>query len=177
MRSLPVVLVLLSCIGAANAKDAAVRSYALPNHGTLELKTPAGWQDRVERTDDQPPTITFTPASGASFQVLVTPLWPSRGKPSPSGDEVKAIVQRGADGAAQQAVEKSIVVKELKGAMSNGYYFSATDRAPKPGEYKYLTQGMTAVGDLRVGFTILTNDAQAAVVKDALAMLAGAAQH
>ena len=176
MRSLSAVLVLLLCLGAANAKDAAVRTYALPNHGTLELKAPAGWQDMIERTGEQPPTITFTPTSGASFQVLVTPMWPQRGKPAPSGDEMKAMVQRGAEGAAQQAVEKSIVVKELKGAMSNGYYFSATDRAPKPGEYKYLTQGMTAVGDLRVGFTILTNDGQAAVVKDALAMLAGAVQ-
>ena len=60
---------------------------------------------------------------------------------------------------------------ELQGTAGKGFYFCATDRAPKPGEYKYLTQGTIRVGELLVTFTILTNDGQAGVVSGAMMML------
>lgn len=93
----------------------------------------------------------------------------------PGPEEMKSSVERAADGASQQAVEKTIPIRELKGSSGKGYYFSATDKAPKPDEFKYLTQGMLGVGDLAVTFTILTNDGQDAVVKEALSMLSSAA--
>jgi hypothetical protein len=65
---------------------------------------------------------------------------------------------------------------EFQGRSGPGFYFSATDRAPKPGEYKFLTQGIVRVGELSVTFTILTNDGQEAVVKQALEALKGASQ-
>ena len=65
---------------------------------------------------------------------------------------------------------------EFSGRSGPGYCFSATDRAPQPGEYKYLTQGIVRVGELSVTFTILTNDGQEAVVKQALEALKGARQ-
>ena len=95
---------------------------------------------------------------------------------SPTPEELKVSVQHMADGAVAQAVEKKIEVKELKGLANTGYYFAATDRAPKPGEFKTMNQGAIGVGDLRVAFTILTNDGQDAIVKEALSMLAAAAR-
>jgi hypothetical protein len=83
-------------------------------------------------------------------------------------------ISNGADRAKAQAVETTIEVRELQGAAARGYYFSATDRAPQPGEYKFLTQGMLRVGSLLVTFTILTNDGQAGIVADALAMMRSA---
>jgi hypothetical protein len=49
-----------------------------------------------------------------------------------------------------------------------------TDKAPNPGEYKYLTQGMLRVSELVVSFSILTNDGQEQVREDALALLKSA---
>ena len=49
--------------------------------------------------------------------------------------------------------------------------FFSTDRAPKPDEYKYMTQGMILVGDIALTFTILTNDGQEIVITNALSML------
>jgi hypothetical protein len=65
-----------------------------------------------------------------------------------------------------------------RATLRNGHtrYFSATDRAPKPGEYKFMTQGMLQVGELSVTFTILTNEGQELVIKQALDALKGAAQ-
>ena len=94
----------------------------------------------------------------------------------PTADELKAEVRRrrAADKIAEQAVEKTIDVKPLKGGTNTGYYFAVTDRAPKPGEFKFLNQGMVIVADLLVTFTILTNDGQDAVVTAGLSMLSAA---
>ena len=60
------------------------------------------------------------------------------------------------------------------GASGPGYYFTATDRAPKAGEYKYLLQGMVKVSELVVTFTILTNAGQEPIAHQALSMIKSA---
>jgi hypothetical protein len=176
MRYLVLSLVIVLASSLAHAEETAVRSYPLPEHGAFQVKVPESWQDSASQPGSgSPPTITFTPRSGAPFKILVTAL--RSAKPDlemPTADELKAKVQRAADGAAQQAVEKTIEVKLLKGPANIGYYFAATDRAPKPGEFRFLNQGIITVKDLLVGFTILTNDGQDAVVTAALSMLSEA---
>jgi hypothetical protein len=176
MRHLIFILVIVIAPLFASAEEATVRSYPLPEHGTFQVKVPESWKDSVARPGGGlPPTITFAPKAGAPFKILVTPLWPAQpDAKKPTADELKEKVQRAADGAAPQAVEKTIEVKLLKGPTNIGYYFAATDRAPKPGEFKFLNQGMVTVEDLLVTFTILTNDGQDAAVTAALSMLSGA---
>jgi len=55
-------------------------------------------------------------------------------------------------------VEKSLAVKSLRGPQARGYYFKATDPAPKPGEYRYLYQGAVRMRMIVVTFTVLYND-------------------
>jgi hypothetical protein len=81
-----------------------------------------------------------------------------------------------AKSAEQQSVEGSLPLQSLVGASGRGYYFRATDRAPKPGEWKYLTQGMIRTGEIALTFTILTNDGQAAIEKAAVDMIRVAVQ-
>ena len=73
-------------------------------------------------------------------------------------------------------MEKALRVRQLSGDGNQGFYFLATDSAPKPGQFKYLTQGIAHVGDINLAFTILTNDGQEMVVKDALDMIRRASQ-
>jgi hypothetical protein len=49
-----------------------------------------------------------------------------------------------------------------------------TDHAPKPGEYKHMTQGILPVGILMLPFTVYTNDGQQDIVTEALTMLKSA---
>jgi hypothetical protein len=77
--------------------------------------------------------------------------------------------------ATSQSVERVLPIQEIKGVDGRGFYFAATDRAPKPGEYKYLTQGMIRVGEIALAFTILTNDGEESVVQAALKILRTAA--
>jgi hypothetical protein len=53
----------------------------------------------------------------------------------------------------------------------------ATDRAPKPGEWKYVTQGMVNIDGAPFAFTILTNDGQEAVAKAAMDLIRNASYH
>ena len=171
MKWLTLLAVALSAV--VQAKD-----YPVPDKTTLQLAVPAGWKDEVREGErGYPPTIIFTPREGKPFQVLVTPISrPRPDVPVPTGEQIRDSVQRVADQMKTQAAEKELPVVELKGANGPGYYFSATDKAPLPDEFKYLTQGMLVVGDLALTFSVLTNDNQDKVRDEALAMLRSAAQ-
>ncbi len=154
----------------------AHRGYPLPDRGFLVLPVPEGWKEQVRRRDAMtPPTIHYQPESGPDFAVLVTAIGPMKeGIARPTPAEIKRNVQSAVEGVRSRSVEKSIAVAELKGPTAHGYYFKATDRTPKRGEFKYLAQGMLGVGELRVTFTVLTNDGQRAVTDTALGMLRNA---
>jgi hypothetical protein len=71
----------------------------------------------------------------------------------------------------------TIPVQNLTGPHVHGFYIFATDRAPKPGEWKYLTQGMINIDGAPFAFTILTNDGQEADAKTALELIRNASCH
>jgi hypothetical protein len=141
--SVSLLALLVTATAVAQANSTAPRRFTLPEHGQFVIQVPTDWKGEVRQSGNRmPPTITFTPASGKPFHILMTAIWPATRDQQPGP----------------------------------GFYFSATDRAPKPDEYKFLTQGVVRVGELSVTFTILTNDGQDAVVKQALDALKSATQ-
>jgi hypothetical protein len=134
---------------------------------------PDAWKDEIGQPPDRlPPTISLTPRSGERFQILITVVWAvAPGAKTPNGAVLRADVAAAAKNAEPQSVEGTLPLRELVGSSGKGFYFAATDHAPKPGEYKYLAQGMMKTGDIALAFTILTNDGQGAVVKAALTLL------
>jgi hypothetical protein len=166
-------VVVLLAPSVAFSQDTSPRRYNLPEHGLLELRVPTGWTDRVGQPADRlPPTIGFGPKSGRSFKILLTPLWQLEGRKTPfTLRDVRKLVQSAADHVREGAVEKNIELKSLEGPGAHGYYFSATDSAPRPGEFKYLTQGTLTLGDIELIFSVLTNEGQNEIVKQALQML------
>ncbi len=169
-------LLAIVAAAAAGAAETAERRFPLPDRGFLQLEVPADWQDQLRQPPERlPPTIAFRPRRGPAFDILITPIWPMRQEVAPStAAQLRKMVEQTAEQMKPMAVEKRIEVVELRGTSGIGYYYVATDKAPKPGEYKYLTQGMLRVDNLLVTFTILTNDGQNDVVADALVMLQSA---
>lgn len=163
-------------LSVALAADGEKKAFALPDNSRLELAIPAGWKDELKpNAGKAPATISLTPREGAPFQIVVTPV--GRQRPGTSADTaigMRQSVQDAADKVKPGAVEPILIAEALTGAPGPGFYFSATDRDPKPGEFKYLTQGMLLVGDVIVSFGILTNDTQEKVRDHALAMLKSA---
>ena len=73
----------------------------------------------------------------------------------------------------QQSVEKSLDVKPIGSGELRGSKVCATDRAPKPKEYKYVCQGVLTGGDAAVIFTLLYNDSGKAAAAKAASALEG----
>jgi hypothetical protein len=155
---------------AAVADDHA---YPLQNHTGLVLSVPDGWKEEIKNARaDGPKALFFTPQSGPSFTVAVTPIVAMKdGSNIPDVQAIRGLVSASAQSLAPRAVEKQLAIKELVGPSCKGYYFFATDRAPPPGEWKYLTQGIARVGGVDLEFDILTNDGQEAVARAALEMI------
>jgi hypothetical protein len=152
--------------------------YPLQNHTGLVLPVPDGWKEEIKSTRaDAPQSLFFTPQTGAEFTVAVTPIVAMKdGSEIPNVEAIRGLVSASAQRAAPRAVEKQLPLKQLVGPSCKGYYFFATDRAPAPGEWKYLTEGIAHVGGIDVAFDILTNDGQEAVAKAALEMIRRARQ-
>lgn len=182
VSQLACLLVSLATAATAIGAEGEKKVFALPDNSKLELSIPAGWKDEVKTTQapkakqgSAPITVALTPREGAPFEVHVRPVARQRqGASADTAIQMRHNVQQGADKVKPTAMEHYLPVDQLTGAPGPGYYFSATDREPKPGEFKYLTQGMLLVGDVVVAFSILTNDGQEKVREQALAMLKSA---
>ncbi|MEW6324310.1 MAG: hypothetical protein AB1515_02880 [Nitrospirota bacterium] len=152
------------------------RAYAIPSHGLLELSVPTEWSEkRQQPPGGLPPTILFQPKSGNEFKFLITTLWqedPNAGLDQP--DRLRAAMeQMGTLLMRRTAVETQLDLKEDT-AGNLGYYFTLTDRAPKPGEFEYVTQGTFVVGDLLLSFTFLAHEKESTALKTGLDLLRNA---
>lgn len=145
----------------------------LPGRDDLVIDLPAQWRAQVRRPHAElPPSVAISGPDATALQMLVTPIWPVGSAPrGPTADELRALTQAGAARARPRAVEAELPLKDLGAAGKTGYYFSATDRAPEPGGYKYLTQGVLGMNELRVTFTVLANGAPQEPVAQALDLL------
>jgi len=160
------------------AEHKAIKKYPIPEHGMLELKVPTSWKGEVHKPQaDMPPTMIFNPAKGNDFQVLITVLWSKTGEQGfNSRDNVRTLVEKDGQKLLPNAVETKIILQEIQGIDHPGYYFSVTDKAPNPGEYRYMTHGAIGVGNLLLSATILHRVKESESVKDALFMLREAKQ-
>jgi hypothetical protein len=169
-------LVALGATAAARGDEAAFRRYELPNGDTLEMTLPPRWTDRLEQPDGGgPPTFEIATAEGGPAQVFVTPKWDEPAdqevqEPAQLRDAVRELAAR----IQPEAVESPLEVRPLEGADGTGYYFSATERAPKADGFRFMSQGALPVGGLTLWFVILTNDGEDTVAVQALAMLQAA---
>jgi hypothetical protein len=154
------------------AANLSVHRFELPAHGTLIVLAPLSWHSQLEQPPQQlPPTVHFTPKDSSS-ELRITPAWAIGGQAPPLElESIRKDVQAAADSAAPNAVEKQIDVKSIAGRSGEGFYFLATDRAPKPGGYKYLMQGILPVNGLALTFTLLSNDESSAAVDATLVLL------
>ena len=172
------VLVATLCLAVAisSAQDSAPVTFNLPGHGKLLLAVPAAWNVEVHPQPDQlAPTLELTQKNRGSFHVLLTPMWTrDTGTPFPDDAAVRNQVAAAAKLAEGQSVERALTIRELFGKSNRGYYFTAADRAPKPDEWKYLTQGIIRIGRVDLAFSVLTNDGQDSVIKSALGALLAA---
>jgi hypothetical protein len=156
---------------AAGLKE--IRKYAIPDHGVLELNMPISWQSNIYKPrENLPLTIIFAPTEGNDFQGLITVLWDTVGESDFNNPEkVRTLVEKDGKKVLPRAVESTIVLKEIRGPQNTGYFYSLTDKAPKPGEFRYITRGEMIVRNLILNVTILHRVKESEAVREALFML------
>lgn len=152
------------------------RALAIPGRGMLVVSSPHAWSQEISQPPEKiAPTIRFSSKAEEKFEVRISAFWsPTNDSSFNSPVKVRAIVEDTVNELEPWLVETDIPLFELNGGSGTGYYFSATDKAPGPNEYKYLTQGAMAVEDLLLTFTVLTNETDSPVINDALNMLRSA---
>jgi hypothetical protein len=152
------------------------KRYPVADHGYVQVRVISSWKGELrEHPQRLSPSVVFQPEEGGLFQIWLTPVWSPKKDTSPL-ETIREEVRKSAEGIKSQTVEQNFPILELQGTSGQGFYLSATDKAPQPGDYKFLTQGILLVGELKITFDILTNDSLGEVVKEALAMLKGAVQ-
>lgn len=168
-------LLAIAFAAAAAHAFAAEQRFELPTGAAVSLTVPAGW--KAVQQAAAPQAISVNPEGGKAFHVELTPLVRPDGTWLRTDTEtLKGVVEDSAKKVLPQAQEKSLPLQMLFGPNGRGFYFSATDRAPKPGEFKHLTQGVMSVQGLPVAFSIGSNDDRARV-EAALEMLRSARRH
>ena len=166
---------LLACALALAAATtlAAPAHIALAPGGELLMPTPDGWV-AAQDPEAKLPSLRIRPATGKDFEMEVTPVLEADGSTGVLDPaKLRPFVEDQAKSIKTRSVEQDLPVVELKSPTVVGYYFSATDRTPAPGEFTQVTQGVVAVGNVPVTFTILYNDKGGPVLAAALKMLRG----
>jgi hypothetical protein len=155
---------------AATTAAADTRQYPIPGGGAMILAVPDGWREETKPNyyPNRPVTFVFTPATGDEFVVHLSPVMTGTRIPRPSTVEVHEGVGKSANRLKSQAVEPELRIVDFRAGEIFGSYYAATARAPKPGEYKHLTEGTYVLADLIVNFSIYTRDGGDGIVAKAL---------
>ena len=164
-------LVVASCGGRSSV---GARRLPVGDRDLLVLEMPLVWK-QIDRSaaDDTVRSFMFTAGEGKAFKVIVTPLAAQMLKFGFSRPEnIRALVENEGTDLLLNAVESKVRLEELRAGDVVGYYFTLTDRAPKPGEFKYMIEGARGFPQMLVMFTILTHDRQSEVCREALSMIA-----
>jgi hypothetical protein len=174
---LSMVLVLTSCIfcwiSTSNAEERIQREFWIPGHGTLVLNIPLDWSEQTHQPRKRlPPTITLRPEEGTEFVVTILVLWSIDGEQQFNSDEkIRAMLESDRDGMLPNAVESELPLHPIKAIFAHGYYYSATDKAPKAGDPAHILRAEVATGNLLLSTTMLSRKKDSEAVQEVLLML------
>jgi hypothetical protein len=148
---LPAAL-LLATLAVLLPPSASAEPYAveIPSLGALRLDFPAGWK---ASTAGAPATVTVELPGG--LRAKLTPLYNPRLGEIGDG-HARGFAQAMTAQLAEGAEEPTLELQVVEGGAHQVFWFGATDKAPKPGEWKRVTMGTAAVGGkVMLVFTLL----------------------
>jgi hypothetical protein len=142
------------CIAQAAAPESKVLKVGTTS---ISLAWDSAWQ--------VPPPASGAPPNAAQFQ-LANPhdmlvLLTAEAKPSADADVdayMKDVIARAIAEYQSVAVEKKLEPRAYSNGGMRGQIVCATDRAPKPEEFKYVCQGISTNGDVALIYTVLYNE-------------------
>lgn len=179
-KLIPAIILLASTLVMSNvaANDTEWKRFSIPGNGGLLLSVPSEWVSHIiQPNDGLPPTIGMRPKRGDDIYIKITVGWNLTNIPKyNTPEQIHEIVSRAGTRIITGAVEEKLVLKKIIKGDNNGYYYSITDKYPKPDEYKYMSQGIIRVDKLQLIFTILSHEKNSDSFKKVISMLSNARQ-
>ncbi len=153
----PGMILALAC-AVCTAQAAAPESKVLKVGATsVSLPWDSAWQVAPTGGGAPPNTAQFQLANPHDMLVLLS----AEAKPSPDADAdayMKLVIDKAIADYQGLAVEKKLEPRSFSNGGTRGHVVCATDRAPKPEEYKDVCQGIATDDKVAVIFTVLYND-------------------
>ena len=177
MKDGTVIAAFLAAALAGNSVGAQAlvewQELVIPGVCSLRVAVPQGWTARLERTAAGGAEVRITPESGPRAEVRMESLAPEKALAMKSTGAIKAAVRTMGEGALSAAVGKKLVLERVDGTDGAGFFYSLTDNRPQPEAAgpRYLTQGIMAVGLLRLAVTVHAEDPGSAARGMALDLL------
>ena len=174
MKNMPtrrdlVCFALLASFGVPGAgAEAGAR---IPGWGTLTFPLPEGWRVLASTTDSASP-LTLGPSNGRAFEVRVIPLTsPQTSIPPSTPESLSGQANANAKRRARDALEPALSVRQFRAGDSFGYYYSFTDKAPKPGDFRHYTEGLAQIAGYPITFVVISEQASAELLTQVLNFL------
>jgi hypothetical protein len=170
-----VVLSLCLSAGAAHGEAPLVewQELVVPGVCTLRVAVPQGWSAVLRSPAPGAVHVRLAPESGPRAEVLITGLARSSDGALKSTRDIKRATREMGEQMLADAVEKKVELERLDGRAGSGFFYSLTDkRASLPeGAYRRMTQGIMAVGPLRLAVTVHADEADSAAKAAAFDLL------
>lgn len=168
MPRLRVIGVSLVLGGAVFVSPAALAAPKVLQAGqqALSLEWNPTWQVVKAPAEAPPDSVQVQAANPHDFMtVVIVEVKPPGADPEQYMRSTMGSIKQGLLAA---SVESDPPIEPFSGPETRGYRICATDKAPKPDEYKFICEGMASTGDLVVSFTVLYNDPGKADAAEAL---------
>jgi hypothetical protein len=122
------------------------------------LDLPEKWHSQTRLlTSDQFPEVMIL-NEDRTLQIHLLAIWSDPPYKNPTAEDLRKINKQTIELVRPRAVESEIELHELAAPGLPGCYFSATDRAPAPGGFKYLISGSLGLSELTINFSIATKE-------------------
>jgi hypothetical protein len=162
------VMLLCACSSHPSAISDEKRTIQNQNIGAITISVPKDWA-LTERTHIQYGTTFYRltpPANDFDLEILFNDL-PNMKMGALVDKDLEIYIESNLGELASQSTEGK--VKAIRfGKARDAVYARLTDKAPKPGEYRYITQGVRLLGNNVVLFTFMSNDRQGDQLKHVL---------
>ncbi len=160
---------LVTASGGAGMPKAAAGPLTTVNGVRVELAWEPGW---VAASDypTNPDTVAFRSATPGALLVIISAV--PRVPTSDIDAAMHFYLQQMVDEVKDHTVEKTLQPQAIVAGPRHGIHVSATDKAPKPGEYRFIDMVVIMDGDNPVIAKILCNEPGRADAGRALSALA-----
>ena len=164
---------LMSAIAAGQSALVEWHEQVVPGAGTLRFAVPQGWDVQAHSAMQGAVDLNLGPASGPRAKVLVTGTVQKGASELKSTSDIKRAVKAMGEALLSGSVEKRLELTRLDGRSGAGFFYSLTDKRTElpEGEFRHMTQGIVAIGPLRLAFTVLSDQPDSAAQKVTLDLL------